>query len=282
MTQPPEYVAERTETQRLADDIATAMRNLRRDWPHMLRPGDTQSPGWESRSGVRLDDHDKRDTDTRRIDRTLSLRRFVMDVLNGWSRAVMEDRPVTNAATLPLGTDVLGMAAFLERHAEWMSGQDYGPDCLDEIRDLAHRCHLVAFPSRRESMSLGRCPLEVPGEQDVLETCNGDVRARVTDEEHIDGKVWGACSRCGEVSPADWWAERMYLDGEASPLVTIGELIGVIAYRLQVTVTHEQVRQWKSRGKIQEAGRDEKGRVLFRHADVIDAIRGEARAKANA
>lgn len=54
MTQPPEYTPFRTETQIVGDDIATAMRNLRRDWPHMLRPGETQAPGWASRSGVTL------------------------------------------------------------------------------------------------------------------------------------------------------------------------------------------------------------------------------------
>jgi hypothetical protein len=42
---PPEYDApHRTETQILGDDIATALRNLARDWPHMIRPGDTQAP----------------------------------------------------------------------------------------------------------------------------------------------------------------------------------------------------------------------------------------------
>lgn len=280
MNQPPEYAPFRTETQKLGDDIAQAMTNLRRDWAHMLRPGETQAPGWASRTGVTLDDHAKSDADQRRIDRTISLRRFAMDTLNGWCRVVMEDRPITNAATLPHGTDVPAMAEFIGRHAEWISGHESAQDCRDELVDIAHRCHLVAFPLRRESFSIGRCPLEVPGEQDVLEVCGGDVRARTADEHHIDGKVWAACNRCGEASPSEWWAERMFVDGEGSPLVTIGELVAVIAYRLRVVVTHEQIRQWRHRGKIESAGVDNKGRTLFRHEEVIDAIRAGVRAKA--
>lgn len=277
MSQPPEYVPDLTDAQRLADDITTAMTALARDWPHMLRPGDTQAPGRATSSGVNLEDNSPSGVDTNRITRTLSLRRFAMDLLNSWSRLVMEDRPITNAATLPLSTDVPAMADFIARHADWLSGHEAAEDARGELTDLAHRCHFVAYPSRRESMSLGRCPLEVPqGDEAVMGECGGDVRYRLQYDER-DGEAMAACNQCGEVAVASWWAERMYLDGEDSPLVTITELIGVIAYRLRITVTHEQVRQWKSRGKIEEAGRDGKGRVLFRHDDVIDAIRADVR-----
>ena len=71
----------------------------------------------------------------------------------------------------------------------------------------------------------------------------------------------------------------MFVDGEGSPLVTAGELIAVIAYRLRVVVTHEQVRQWKHRGKIESAGSDNRGRTLYRHEEVVDAIRADVRRK---
>ena len=276
----------RTQTQILADDLQQAMRNLRRDWPHMIRPGDTQSPGWASRNGAGLDDHSFEgvlartgapDHDMRRIDRTISLRTYTVGLLNSWARLIVEDRGVTHH--LPDGRDPLGMSEFIERHADWVSGHEAAQECRDELVDIAHRCHLVAFPTKRESMSLGACPLEIPGDLDVLKVCGGDVRARTADEHHVDGKVWAACNRCGEVSPAEWWAERMFLDGEGSPLVTIGELVAVIAYRLEVVVTHDQIRQWKHRGKIESAGTDAKGRTLYRHEEVIDAIRATARAQ---
>jgi hypothetical protein len=300
---PPEYDApHRTETQILGDDIATALRNLARDWPHMIRPGDTQAPGWRmreggnrgSRDGV-IDDFgrlrfpqdqspevgqkgESTDADQRRIDKTISLRRFATDQLRDWCRVVIEDRGTSNH--IPEGTDAPDMAVFLERHAEWLSGHETAQDARDELTDLAHRCHLVAYPTRRESFSIGRCPQEIPGEQDVLEVCGGDVRSRKADEGEADGQAWCACNRCGEVAVASWWAERMFVDGEGSPLVTIGELVAVIAYRLQIVVTHDQIRQWKHRGKITSEGVDSRGRTLYRHEAVIDSIRAEARAKA--
>lgn len=42
---PPEFAPHRTETQRIGDDIVTAARNLRHDWPHMIQPGEMQAPG---------------------------------------------------------------------------------------------------------------------------------------------------------------------------------------------------------------------------------------------
>lgn len=276
---PPEWTEHRSDTQRTADDIATACRSIRRDWPHMHRPGDTQAPGRANPAGVILPDHDRRDSDTRRVDKTISLRRFVQDCLNATSRVVMEDRPVTNAKALPLGTDVPQMCEFIARHADWISGQDTADDIRDELTDLSKRVHLVAFPTRRESMSIGRCPIEIPGEQDVLEVCGGDVRYRLQAGER-DGEAMAACSRCGEAAVTSWWAERMFLDGEASPLVTIGELVAVIAYRLGIVVTHEQIRQWRTRGKIEPECVDQKGRTLYRHEAVIDAMRADIRKRA--
>lgn len=301
---PPEFAPHRTETQRIGDDIVTVVRNLRHDWPHMIRPGEGQAPGWASRSGAsntanrdNLDpdapehavdqsydspDPDVRakgasDSDMRRIDKTISLRRTIQDALNGWCRVVIEDRGTVGG--IPSGVDVPGMCEFVQRHALWLGEHEAGQACLDELREFAHRAHLIVSPPRRETMSIGRCPLEIPGEQDVLEVCGGDVRARTGDEHLLDGKAWATCNRCGEVSPAEWWAERMFIDGESSPLVTIGELVAVIAYRLRVVVTHEQVRQWKHRGKIDSAGTDEKGRTLYRHEEVVDAIRADVRRK---
>ena len=294
---PPEFAPHRTETQRIGDDIVTAVRNLRHDWPHMIQPGETQAPGRAGRHGTNkaerrpdpdAPEHDvdqsyddwrrgASDTDTARIDRTLSLRTTVQDVFADWCRLIIEDRGTVGG--IPLNTDVPGMADFLTTHADWLSGHEAANDARYEIVTLAKRCHLVAYPRRRDSMSFGRCPLMVLGEADVMTECGGDVRARTGDAIHLGGKVWAACNQCGEVSPAEWWAERMFIDGESSPLVTIGELVAVIAYRLRVVVTHEQVRQWKHRGKIESAGSDNRGRTLYRHEEVVDAIRADVRRK---
>ena len=276
MTDPTYDAPHRTETQKLGDDIAQAMRNLRRDWPHMLRPGETQAPGMASRSGVTLDDHATSDADQRRIDRTISLRRFAVDLLNSWSRVVMEDRGITNPATLPIGNRVEGehgMATFLERHADWMSGHESARDARDELVDLAHRCHLVAFPTRRESISIGRCPLEVPGEQDVLTVCGGDVRSRPVPEDENDGQAWAACNRCGEVAVASWWEDKMFDDPETRRWLTDADVVTFMHRTYGEVIAQATVRQWVKRRILEPSSeKTEDGRRLFDRDAVVYAI----------
>ena len=271
----------RTETQRLGDDIKQAMHNLRRDWPQMIRPGESQAPGWASRTGVTLDDHAKSDADQRRIDKTISLRRFVVDTLNGWSRVVVEDRGTSNY--VPSGIDAPGMAEFIERHADWISGHEAAQDCRDELVDLARRCHLVAFPLRRESFSIGRCPLEIPGEQDVLEVCGGDVRSRPATEGEGDGQAWCACSRCGEVAVASWWEERMFDDPELRRWLTDADVVTFMHRTYGEVIAQSTVRQWVKRGVLVPSGQaTDAGKRLFARDAVVYAIdlhkRREARA----
>ena len=113
-----------TETQRIEDRIVTALATIRREWDHMLpTAAPAQRIGGGSRSAqITADDHADTDRDVDPATRLVSLRREVRDVLNGWSRVVMEDRPVTKA--LPDGLSVPSMATFLERHARWVSGGD--------------------------------------------------------------------------------------------------------------------------------------------------------------
>lgn len=275
MTQPPEYVEHRTETQQLEDAIVRACRAITTDWPDMIRDGETQPAGAHATTGVLLDDHDPRDADQRRIDRTISLRRYTQDQLNAWSRLIIEDRPVTNTATIPTGTDVPGMANFIQRHANWLSGHETAPDCRDELAALARRCHQIAHPTRREWVNLGACPLEVEFDPDQgVETCGGQVRAWPRAEDR-DGEVMARCRRCGTEAIPMWWHSQMAGHIDDSPLVTATELIGVIAIVLDWTVTHVQIRKWKERGKITSRFKDAKGRSLFAHAEVIEAIKAD-------
>jgi hypothetical protein len=106
------------------------------------------------------DDHDETEADMDRQTRVVSLRRFATDVLNGWSRVVMEDRPVTSE--LPDGRDVPSMAAFLLRHAEWISWHDAGEDCARELRRVARKVSAItAPPPPRQWMPIGECPVTV-------------------------------------------------------------------------------------------------------------------------
>lgn len=273
MIQPPEPTEHITETQRIARDITTATTNLARDWPHMIRTGETQAPGMASRSGVLLDDHDPRDADQNRITKTLSLRRFAQDQLNAWCRVIIEDRGTTGG--VPTGTDVPGMAGFIARHADWISGHETANDCRDELTTLARRCHLVAYPKRRDSISIGRCPLVIPGEQDVLETCGGDVRSRPTRLEQgvEDGQAWAACSRCGEVAVAAWWEDRMFDDPELRRWLTDADVVPFMHRTYGQVIDQATVRQWVKRKVLFPAERKtEEGKRLFDRDAVILAI----------
>ena len=234
----------RTATQVLEDDLTRALRNMARDWPAMIRPGETQAPGQATASGTTLEDHATSDADQRRIDRILSLRRYVQDVLNGWCRVVIEDRGTEHG--IPLGYNVPGMIGFMTTHAQWMSGHEAATDCRDEITDLSKRCHLVVDPPRRETMSIGRCPLEVPGEADVLGVCGGDVRVRLAPDER-DGEAWASCHSCGEVAVATWWESRMFGDPELRRWLTDADVVTLIHTIYGDVIKPNTVRQWVKR-----------------------------------
>lgn len=278
MTQPPPVEQVLTDTQRLARTITEAATSIRRDWPHMLPVlAPAQRIGGGSHSAqITADDHDPTEADIDPLTRVVSLRRYALDLLNGWSRVVMEDRPVTKA--LPDGLDAGQMCAFLDRHADWISGHEAAKDCADELTEVARRVGQVVRPTRKEWISLGDCPLEVEFDPEAgPEVCGGKVRAwpsQITDQTAAEraAERLPNCRRCGTEATVDWWYRHMFADAEMSRLVTTDELIGIIAVRLEWCVTHDQLRQWKSRGKIEATSKDAKGRTLWEHEVVVQAI----------
>jgi hypothetical protein len=165
------------------------------------------------------------------------------------------------------------MAAFISRHADWMSGHEAANDCRDEVRDLAHRCHLIAFPTRRESISIGRCPLEQPGEADVLTVCGGDVRSREADDGAHDGQAWAACSRCGEVAVASWWEDKMFDDPETRRWLTDADVVTFMHRTYGEVIAQSTVRQWVTRRVLQPSSETTSdGKRLFARDAVVYAI----------
>lgn len=240
MKQPPEPPEFRTDRQILTDTITTACTDLRRDWPHMIREGETQPVGAAPTSGVLLDDHDPRDADQRRIDKTISLRRLAQDQLNGWCRVIIEDRPVTNNATVPSGVDVPGMVTFLATHADWISGHEAATDCRDEVRDLADQVHAITDPFRKEWHRLGSCPFYLD-EHDQF--CTGTVRIHVSAEDDV-----AECTDCGQFGPSEWWEEVL---GVAEvEVANASRMAEILSLRLRVTVTERTVRNWARDGRI--------------------------------
>ena len=294
-----------TETQHLEDRITQALVTIRREWPAMMPVGASGSrPGGGAKSTlITADDDDDTGHDIDRHTRLVSVRREVTTELAQWCRLVIDDRPVT--ATSVDGSDVPGMCVFLERHAQWLSGHrdaeeaadriaGCGPDCEAANLVASHSCAGIVHAVTRHALPpivdrarpprprhIGTCPLEWEAQDDdgnlEMRECGGDVRAFPTPftdptrEEQIKQPL-PTCDRCGTAADVAWWYREMYGDHGLSHLVTVDELITVIAVRLEYVATRDQIRQWKHRGKIAGVDKDSKGRTLYRHDDVIDAI----------
>ena len=262
-------VEPRTETQALEQRITDALVTIRREWPHMLPTGPPPvRTGTGQSARITADDHATTGADIDPGTRLVSLRREVVDTLNGWTRVVMEDRPVTKA--LPDVRSAGGMCVFLERHAQWMSGHEAAEDMAGEVEALARSVKAVTQPQRREWMSLGSCPLEIEQDTDdglVMVTCGGQVRAwpRHTDE---DGQVMARCRRCGVEAVAPWWEARMFDDPELKVMLTDAEVVGFVHRAYGKVIDQATVRQWVTRKIIQPSGTQDGRRVFDRHALV--------------
>lgn len=298
----------RTETQALEDRITQALVTIRREWPNMLPVGASgRRPGGGAKSTlITADDHDDTDADIDRHTRLVSLRREVTAELAQWCRLVIQDRPVT--ATSVDGSSIPAMCVFLERHAQWLSGHRDAEEAADRIggctpgceaRDLvsSHSCTGVVHAVKRHTpppivdrapkprpRHIGTCPIEWEAETEdgdlELRECGGNVRAfpsPFTDPTRAEQvkQPLPTCDKCGTAAHVGWWHHEMYGRDGMSHLVTVDELITVIAVRLDYIATRDQVRQWKHRGKITSVDKDSKGRTLYRHDDVIDAIEAD-------
>jgi len=218
---------------RMKDSPAT----ITRHWDALLvMPGGSGAGGSRS-TLITADDHDPTDADIDRATRIVSLRRFVRDVLNGWSRVVMEDRPVEKA--LPDGQDVPAMCRFLETHAQWMSGHEAADDCESELADLAQRVKAIAEPRKRDWIYLGDCPFVV---EDWF--CSGSVRVPIGS----DGAE-ATCSDCGQVGPTIWWEDVLGIRVDVHP-VPLPALVPILAQRLHVDVTDRTLRNWVRDGLL--------------------------------
>lgn len=261
----------RTEAQAIEERLLEALTTIRACWGAMLpKAAPVQRIGGGSRSTrITLADDDSRGGDIDPTTRLVSLRREAMDLLNSWSRVVMEDRPVERA--LPDGRDVLAMVAFLETHARWMSGHEAGRDCADEVTVLARTIRAVVLPPRRDTMLLGACPLEVLDEETgVMARCTGKVRYR---EDHRDaaGEAMPTCSGCGVEAVVAWWEERMFDDVELRVSLTDEEVVAFIHRAFGQVIQQATVRQWVRRGWLVPSG-ERDGRRTFDRAAVVFAL----------
>lgn len=222
---------------------------------------------------------------------------FVVDnTITTWARDLMETTgaslpepvhpPFTLARQWPscptVPTHATARAALLLwRHVQWWRRRSEGPEFYSEILAIESDLKRAVDSPARDSLLIGKCPIEWPDEDGIMRVCGGEVRAYAAPKEMTLAEmrkglsVQPRCRRCATEADVDWWQERIM--PELATKVTASDLIGVIAFELHWTVTHDQIRQWKSRGKIEAAGRDIKGRTLYDHRDVIERIRMDVR-----
>ena len=285
-----------TETQHIEDRITEALVTIRREWDALRLGPPSSRPGGGSKSAqITADDHNRGGwhvlgdsvIDVDAMTRLSALRRTVTEVLNSWSRVIVEDRimPTIEHMTAqeireyltkvaPRGDHAPAMCVFLERHAQWMSGHEAAEDMADEVAGLATGVTRFTQPQRREWINLGSCPLEIEAETDdglAMVTCGGQVRAWPRAEDR-DGEVMARCRRCGVEAVPSWWEARMFDDPELRVLLTAEEVVGFVHRAYGKVIKAATVRQWDKRGTIEPAGHDDKGRRLYARDALVWAL----------
>lgn len=262
--------------------IKASLTTIATHWDALLAtatPSGHASGGGSRGTLITAEDHADTDADIDRTTRVVSLRRFATDVLNGWSRVIMEDRPVTKA--LPDGSHVPSMAAFIDVHAQWLSGHEAAPDCAAELATIAAKVATVVAPTRKEWISLGACPVEVEFDPERgVEVCAGQVRAWPRAEDR-EGETMARCRRCGTEAVASWWERQMFTNPELRQWLTDADLVPFLHSTFGIVVKEATIRQWVRREVLKASGTDEKGRRLFNREAVIWAVDRKVRKEAS-
>lgn len=236
-----------TERETLIEDRITAAAGIiAAEWPDLLDLPTSRAPGRApAKALIQDDDHADSDADIDAVTRRVSLRRYVTDVLNATCRMVMEERPITSPKALPLGDDVPGMCAFVERHAEWIAREWIDSESVaDEMESLAGHIEVLTRPKRREWIILGPCPFVITDEEGQGSACRGKVRSAVGS----DGDQ-AACSHHGDLRPVEWW-EAVLGISLTGRIVGTEDLVRALHTRLHMTVTERTLRNWARTGQL--------------------------------
>lgn len=163
----------------------------------------------------------------------------------------------TRAISLPDDAQPLTVAVWLERHVDWLRGQEAGADAVTEIGHIVQRV-TRAIDRPADLWYAGPCTAEPDDEPGGY--CGEDLYAKP------DAKIV-RCRRCGQGYPLT--ERRDWLKTAADDCLAHAEWIGRAANVFGVDITPSAVRGYAHRGRIAEKGRDSAGRPLYRVGDVI-------------
>lgn len=212
-------------TAALAERIEASCRTIAAMWPAMHQTTSTGSFAARTPAKV-LYSHavdDEATDDLPRLDVLIDLRNEATLTLNGWARVLVEDRSLTHG--LPDGTDTVGLARLIERHATWWSGHEAGRAMADELRGIARDLSRAVFPTRSDLVRIGACT-----------NCGETVRAR-------PGSTWVRCTACGCEGDTGEWIDALSDDELLTPCTT-GQLVHILRSRLGMRVTDRTLRRW--------------------------------------
>ena len=199
----------------------------------------------------------------------LDARREAHRDLHFWARFIMG--AVTDIDGNPIrthidGTNTPALAAFVAHWADRIT-----TDHPDDADNLAQEAAKHARTLRRtaampeiggdhdefviHAIGIGRCPVTVD-----QGACGTKVRA-YADRALIK------CHGCGTEDTVAWWMSQIAPEG--ADLATADSVIACVAARTLSTISHDQLRQWATRGHIQRHGKDTKGRTLYSTAAVL-------------
>lgn len=181
-------------------------------------------------------------------------RRDIRSRLASWARLVVEDRDVN-----PPAATLIGCAAFLLRHHDWLVAQMFADEYADEIAATARRS-LSLVDALRPRQYGGSCDQVL----DDADDCPGTV---LVDPERRQAR----CTWCGTTTTSDEHWMRVFAEVADDWLATAAEASRLLAIRDGIELRADRVRQWASRGRVTPHGT--RGRdPLYRLGDLLELL----------
>lgn len=195
----------------------------------------------------------------------LDVRREAHVDLTYWTRFLLDevrdinDEPLQHGPT-SLAVEVL--VPFIATWVDWLitNAPDDADNLATDAGKHARELRAITDPARREWLPIGECPVTVADAEGNSVACGAKVRA-------YPERPFIACESCGTEDTMEWWMSQIVPEG--SDLAHADAVIACVVSRTFQPLTHEQLRQWASRGFVVRHGKDTKGRTLYSSKAVL-------------
>ena len=184
--------------------------------------------------------------------------------LHFWCGFILENMRGNDDTQLATHVDLTvdGMTRFI---TTWVGRivDDYPDDATNLAKETAKHARelggIIDAP-KRDWLPIGDCPITVADTEGNSIVCGASVRA-------YPEKQFIACPSCGTEDTMAWWMSQIVPEG--ADLAHADAVIACVVSRTFQPLTHEQLRQWASRGYVSRHGKDTKGRTLYSSRAVL-------------